>query len=112
MLRLTLTASDFQGPNRWYWRLRDAGGTLRADQSIELDPNCWQYAAYLDLYGYLSAHVAPDRRVDDQRRILRVPSALYPVAFGSSHTIPSGRHSENACYFAAVGRCRACEARH
>jgi hypothetical protein len=70
MRRLTLTASDFQGPNRWYWQLCDSQGGPLADQEIKLDPACWEYAAYVDLYGYLKVHAAPDRRSEDERRIL------------------------------------------
>ncbi|MHC4399961.1 MAG: hypothetical protein ACYTG0_09800 [Planctomycetota bacterium] len=68
-MRLTLTAEDFAGPNRWYWRLKD-GDRLLADHEVKLDPGHWQYEAYLDLSGYLKVHASPDRWVEDQRRII------------------------------------------
>jgi hypothetical protein len=57
-MRLTLTAEDFAGPNRWYWRLQD-GDRLLADHEVQLDPADWQYEAYLDLSGYLRVHASP-----------------------------------------------------
>ena len=34
---MTLTAEDFAGPNRWYWRLKD-GDRLLADHEVQIDP--------------------------------------------------------------------------
>ena len=69
MSQWTLTALDVRGPTRWYWRLTEDGVFL-ADFSVELDDRCWQYKAYLDLHGYLRRHASPDRRGEDERRII------------------------------------------
>ena len=41
-----------------------------ADHEVRLDPGDWQFEAFGDLTGYLSWHVAPDRRREDEARIV------------------------------------------
>jgi hypothetical protein len=37
---------------------------------VRLDAGCWQFEAFTDLLEYLSWHVAPDRRIEDEARIV------------------------------------------
>jgi hypothetical protein len=48
---------------RGYWR-------FLADHEVRLDPDDWQFGAFGDLTGYLSWHVAPDRRREEEARIV------------------------------------------
>jgi hypothetical protein len=67
---LRLEVLDFAGPARWRWRLTGADGTFLADHEVRLDERCWQYEAFTDLLRYLSWHSAPDRRAQDEARIV------------------------------------------
>jgi hypothetical protein len=66
---LHLEARDYAGPARWRWVLTDAAGNFLADHEVRLAPNDWQFEAFTDLTGYLSWHVSPDRRREDEARI-------------------------------------------
>jgi hypothetical protein len=50
--------------------LTGPGGGLLADHEVRLDTGCWQFEAFADLQGYLYWHVAPDRRAEDEARIV------------------------------------------
>jgi hypothetical protein len=67
---LQLEAWQFQELTRWRWALTGPGGSLVADEEVRLDAGCWQFEAFIDLLGYLSWHVAPDRRIEDEARIV------------------------------------------
>lgn len=70
MRGLRLEARDFADLTRWRWVLTDASGAFVADHEVRLDPGHWQYEAFADLLGYLRWHVAPDRRHEDESRIV------------------------------------------
>jgi len=65
-----LEACEFRDLTTWRWVLTDTGGTLVADHEVQLDAGCWQYEAFTDLLRYLDRNVAPDRRIDDEARIV------------------------------------------
>ncbi len=65
-----LEVQDFQDATRWRWALTAAGGALVADHEVRLDPARWEFEAFGDLLGYLSWHAAPDRRGEDETRIV------------------------------------------
>jgi tetratricopeptide (TPR) repeat protein len=67
---LLLQARDYSDSAHWTWRLDSPEGTLIADHEVRLDVTSWQFEALADLPGYLSWHVAPDRRAQDEDRIL------------------------------------------
>jgi tetratricopeptide (TPR) repeat protein len=50
--------------------LTDAAGAFIKDHEVRLDPQDWQFEAFTDLTSYLSWHVAPDRRREDEARIV------------------------------------------
>jgi len=66
---LRLEVREYAGPTRWRWVLTDGGGAFLADHEVRLNSKDWQYEAFTDLVGYLSWHVAPDRREQDEARI-------------------------------------------
>jgi tetratricopeptide (TPR) repeat protein len=68
---LRLEVLDYQNLTRWRWRLTGGGGKFLVDHEVRLDSGCWQYEAFTDLLGHLSWHAAPDRRDDDEARIVR-----------------------------------------
>ena len=71
MAGLRLEAVDFVELNRWRWVLTDESTeTAVADHEVRLESSRWQFEAFEDLVGYLSWHAAPDRRVEDEARIV------------------------------------------
>jgi tetratricopeptide (TPR) repeat protein len=50
--------------------LTDRAGAFVADHAVRLDPGHWQYEAFADLLGYLSWHAPPDRRREEEARIV------------------------------------------
>jgi hypothetical protein len=81
-----LEAREYQDEARWRWVLTGTGGALVADHEVRLDPGCWQFEAFGDLLGYLRWHAAPDRRAEDEERLVEEVGAwigeqvLGPVA--------------------------------
>jgi tetratricopeptide (TPR) repeat protein len=67
---LRLEASEFRDLTSWRWALTGPGGSLVADHEARLDAGCWQFEAFGDLLGYLRWHAAPDRRLEDEARIV------------------------------------------
>ena len=67
---LLLQAREFRDAASWRWVLTDESGVFLADHEVRLDPAAWQVEALADLQGYLSWHVAPDRRAADEERVL------------------------------------------
>ena len=67
---LRLEAREFESLTRWRWVLIGPGGSLIADHQVRLDAGCWQFEAFADLRRYLRWHVAPDRRMEDETRIV------------------------------------------
>ncbi len=70
MGELRLEICEFESLARWRWRLTRPGGRFLADHEVRLDEQCWQFEAFTDLLGYLRWHAAPDRRVEDEARIV------------------------------------------
>lgn len=66
---LRLEVREYTDLTRWRWVLSESGKFL-ADHEVRLDSATWQYEAFTDLLGYLSWHVAPDRRTQDEARIV------------------------------------------
>jgi hypothetical protein len=66
---LRLEVREFTDLTRWRWVLSGSGKFL-AGHEVRLDSASWQYEAFTDLLGYLSWHVAPDRRAQDEARIV------------------------------------------
>ena len=60
MLRLKIL--DYEPPARWQWRLTNANGQSASRHRVALDPGEWQFEAFTDLYRFLKANTAPDRR--------------------------------------------------
>ena len=68
---LTLEAAGYESPQRWRWKLLDAAGNFIADHQVALDPSAAEYEGFIDLYGYLDSHAAPDRRHQDEERLVQ-----------------------------------------
>jgi hypothetical protein len=60
------------GPVQWRWVLTDeATNAPVAEHQVRLDPSAWQFEAFVtDLAGYLAWQVAPDRREQDEARMV------------------------------------------
>jgi tetratricopeptide (TPR) repeat protein len=67
---LVLQLTNFRATNAWRWVLQDSGGAFIADHQVELDPRMPQFQSLFDLPGYLHHFAAPDRREEDERRLL------------------------------------------
>jgi len=65
-----LEAQEFQGLTRWRWVLTGSDGSFVADHEVRLDAGCWQFKAFSDLWDYLQWGAAPDRRIEDEARIV------------------------------------------
>jgi tetratricopeptide (TPR) repeat protein len=86
MPRLTLKAVDFHDPQHWRWTLTDHNGAYLGDHEVRLDSRSPNYLALLDLDDHLDRYCAPDRRLEDETRILNElgawasPQLLGPLA--------------------------------
>ena len=67
---LRLEACRFVNLARWQWVLTEASGKPMAEHEVRLDPGHWQFEAFTNLQEYLRWHVAPDRRIEDEARIV------------------------------------------
>jgi hypothetical protein len=70
-MALRLEVAEFTDANHWRWRLTDEGGAFLADHAVALDPTDPKYPALFDLPGYLRHFSAPDKRDEDERRLLQ-----------------------------------------
>ena len=68
---LNLAVADYTDAHHWYWRLTDADGRYLADREVKLNPADAEYEGFLDLPRYLAIHAAPDRRREDEARLVR-----------------------------------------
>jgi hypothetical protein len=68
---LVLQAVEVRWPSRWRWLLTDerTGNTL-ADHEVVLDAGAVEVRAFGDVYGYVRAYAAPDRRAEDEARLV------------------------------------------
>ncbi len=62
---------DFQDAYHWRWVLKSATGSFLADHPVALDGADPRYQALIDLPGYLRLFAAPDRRDEDERRLIQ-----------------------------------------
>jgi CHAT domain len=69
-MTLRLEVAEFTDANHWRWLLTDTAGAFLADHTVALDPADPKYQALFDLPGYLRYYAAPDRRDQDERRLL------------------------------------------
>jgi CHAT domain len=70
-LGLVLEAVDVTGPWQWRWLLTDGDtGAPLADHEVTLDPAADQVARFADLYGHVRWRAAPDRRTQDEARLV------------------------------------------
>jgi hypothetical protein len=67
---LRLAISEFDDADRWRWRLTDAQGAFLADHAVALDRNEPKYQALFNLPDYLWQHSVPDKRDQDERRLV------------------------------------------
>ena len=70
MSELRLEVREFESLARWRWVLTGPGGEFLADHEVRLDVGCWQFEAFTGLLQYLRWHALPDRRLDDEARIV------------------------------------------
>src|ERR1700730_15382514 len=70
-MALRLEIAEFTDANHWRWRLTDADGSFLAAHAVVLDPTDPNYQALFDLPSYLRHYAAPDRRDEDERRLLQ-----------------------------------------
>ncbi|GAA4619299.1 hypothetical protein GCM10023195_87140 [Actinoallomurus liliacearum] len=70
MAELRCEVTDYDGPARWRWVLTGPGGRFLGDHEVRLDETDWQYEAFTDLRAYLLWHTAPDRRMEQETRIV------------------------------------------
>jgi hypothetical protein len=70
-MALRLEIAEFTDANHWRWRLTDADGNFLADHTVALDPTDPKYQALFDLPAYLRHFSAPDKRDEDERRLLQ-----------------------------------------
>jgi tetratricopeptide (TPR) repeat protein len=68
---LLLKVTNFKDPRRWRWELTDNAGKFIQDHEVSLDSHNPNYAAFLDLHGYLDAHSSPDKWVENQTRLIK-----------------------------------------
>ena|ERR1051326_3474339 len=66
---LHLDVAEFS-PDAWRWTLTDHAGAYIQHAQVRLDSTYTCYRALLDLPGYLRVHAAPDRRQQDERRLI------------------------------------------
>ena len=70
-MTLVLQAVDVRGSGRWRWLLTDEdSGKPLADHEVALDPDAAEVRAFGDVYGYARAYAAPDRRAEDEVRLV------------------------------------------
>src|SRR6266404_32578 len=96
MAGLRLEIREFRGLTRWRWVLTDeVTGGLIADHEVRLDSSAAEYEAFGDLRGYLRWHCAPDRRAEDEARIVGAVGAwigsqvLGPIAAALARQRPA-----------------------
>ena len=70
-MTLVLQAVEVRGPGRWRWLLTDEGtGNPLADHEVTLDAAAAEVRAFGDVYGWVRSYAAPDRRTEDEARLV------------------------------------------
>jgi hypothetical protein len=72
---LRLEIVDFKDVDHWRWVLTDANGAFLADHSVALNRGEPEYAALFDLPAYLHQYAAPDKRAEDEHRLMEALGA-------------------------------------
>ncbi len=67
---LILAVTDFKDPQHWRWVLKDESGRFLQDHEVSLDISDPNYQAFLNLESYLDSYSSPDKRIEDQERLL------------------------------------------
>ncbi len=67
---LRLEVVDLTDADHWRWRLTDAKGAFLADYEVSLNPADPKYQALYNLPAYLWQYSSPDKRDEDERRLL------------------------------------------
>lgn len=67
---LRLEVTQFHGPARWRWVLKDQDQETVAEHQVDVDTACWQFEAMQDLYAYLAWRAAPDRRLAHEAELV------------------------------------------
>jgi tetratricopeptide (TPR) repeat protein len=70
MSELRLTLENYRGDRRWRWVLSDGDGRYLADHEVDLSSDPVRAAAAFDLTEYLQIYASPDRRQEDERRLV------------------------------------------
>ena len=69
--QLKLSVADYRDACHWYCRLADANDSFLADHEVKLDAADAEYLGWVDLTSFLREHAAPDRRHQDERRLVQ-----------------------------------------
>ena len=67
---LKLSVAEYRDACHWYCRLADAGGKFLADHNVKLNPTDPEYPGFVDLPSFLRTRAAPDRRHQDEKRLV------------------------------------------
>lgn len=68
--QLKLSVAEYRDACHCYCRLADACGEFLADHEVKLNPTDPEYLGFVDLPSFLRAHAAPDRRHQDETRLV------------------------------------------
>ena len=72
---LRLEVNDFTDADHWRWVLKDPNGKFLTDHQVALDRADAEYEAFVALYDYIERHVAPDRWLEDEGRMVEAVGA-------------------------------------
>lgn len=70
MGELRLKVKAYQNQTQWDWELSGPDEEILAGHQVKLDPRRWEFGAVSALPAYLWSHAAPDRRLEDETRIV------------------------------------------
>ena len=68
---LHLDAVEVQDSDHWRWVLKDDQGAFLADHNVALERASPKYRGLFDLPGYLQQYAAPDKKEEEERRLVR-----------------------------------------
>jgi len=68
--QLKLSVADYRDACNWRCCLTDANGNFLADREVKLSAADAEYLGWLDLPCFLRGHAAPDRRHQDETRLV------------------------------------------
>ena len=70
MGELRLKVKAYQNQTQWDWELSGPDEEILAGHQVKLDPRRWEFGAVSALAGYLWSHAAPDKRLEEETRIV------------------------------------------